>query len=53
MELYLERVRTNAVDTFIENMKVAYYQKFNTELLSYKVQITNGVEEMRKVAVSV
>ena len=46
-------VRTDAVDTFIENMKVAYYQKFDTELLSYKVQITNGVEEMRKVAVSV
>jgi galactokinase len=46
-------VRTDAVDTFIENIQNAYSQEFNTELLSYKVKITNGVEEIGKVAASV
>lgn len=46
-------VRNDAVDTFIEKMAIAYKQAFNKELVSYKVNITNGVEEIRKVVVSV
>ncbi|WP_394995013.1 galactokinase [Emticicia sp.] len=46
-------VKTDAVDTFIEEIQTAYNQTFNTELHSYKVNITNGVEEIRKAQVSV
>ena len=46
-------VQTDAIDVFIEAMQTAYNQTFNIELQSYKVNITNGVEEIRKATVSV
>jgi galactokinase len=42
-------VRKNAVDDFIDKMTIAYKNKFNRVLLSYKINITNGVEEIKHV----
>lgn len=42
-------VRNNSVDTFISTMEIAYKQAFSTEMQSYKVNITNGVEEIKVV----
>jgi galactokinase len=41
-------VKANAVDEFIKKMSLAYHQAFNIELQSYKVNISNGVEEIEK-----
>ncbi len=41
-------VKADAVDEFIENMTLAYHQAFNIELQAYKVNISNGVEEIEK-----
>ena len=45
----LNLVKTAVVDAFISGMEVAYKQAFNKELVSYKVKITNGVEELKNV----
>ncbi len=45
-------VKADVVDKFIEKISVAYKQAFNIELQSYKINISNGVEEVRKVFVS-
>ncbi len=42
-------VKTDSVDEFLEKMQTAYYQEFKIELHSYKVKITNGVEEISHV----
>ena len=39
-------VKTDAFDDFLKIMQTAYYQEFKIELHSYKVKITNGVEEI-------
>lgn len=39
-------VKTDIVDEFLETIKTAYYHQFKLELDSYKVKITNGVEEI-------
>ncbi|MFN3487687.1 MAG: galactokinase [Emticicia sp.] len=44
----LNLIRTDAVDDFLETMSLAYNQAFNIELQSYKVNISNGVEEIEK-----
>ncbi len=46
-------VKTDTVDAFISSMKVAYNQAFNRALICYKVKITNGVETIEKVGVSI
>lgn len=42
-------VKADIVDAFIENMTLAYKNTFDRDLLSYKVRITNGVEEIQEV----
>lgn len=42
-------VQKDAVDSFISAMETAYKQAFNAEMQSYKVNITNGVEEIKLV----
>ena len=42
-------VKADIVDAFIENMTLAYKNTFDRDLLSYKVKITNGVEEIQEV----
>lgn len=42
-------VQKDAVDSFILAMEIAYKQAFYTEMQSYKVNITNGVEEIKLV----
>lgn len=42
-------VQKDAVEAFILAMELAYKQAFNTEMQSYKVNITNGVEEIKLV----
>ncbi|GGD71264.1 galactokinase [Emticicia aquatilis] len=42
-------VKADVVDDFIESMTLAYKDKFDRELLSYKVKITNGVEEIQEI----
>ncbi len=49
----LNLVKTEVVDAFISSMKIAYSQAFNKELLTYKVKITNGVEELKNVMIGV
>lgn len=44
----LNLIRIDAVDDFIEKISLAYNQAFNIELQSYKVNISNGVEEIEK-----
>lgn len=41
-------VKADAVDEFIKNMTLTYHQTFNIELQTYKVNISNGVEEIEK-----
>lgn len=41
-------VKVDAVDKFIEKISFAYNQAFNIELQTYKVKISNGVEEIEK-----
>lgn len=41
-------VKADAVDEFVEKMALAYNQAFNIELQTYKVNISNGVEEIEK-----
>lgn len=42
-------VKADAVAEFIEQMSVAYHQAFNIELQTYKVNISNGVEEIEEL----
>ncbi|WP_435353816.1 galactokinase [Emticicia sp. SJ17W-69] len=42
-------VKTEIVDAFLETIKTAYYHQFKLELDSYKVKITNGVEEITDI----
>ena len=42
-------VKTEAVDDFLLTMEKAYNQAFNIPLVSYKVEITNGVEALQLV----
>lgn len=41
-------VKADAVDEFIEKISFAYHQAFNIELQTYKVNISNGVEEIQE-----
>ena len=41
-------IKADAIDEFIEKMTLAYHQTFNIELQTYKVNISNGVEEIEK-----
>jgi len=40
-------VNIDVVDEFINQIQIAYNQEFKRELVCYKVQITNGVEELK------
>lgn len=46
-------IKVDAVDEFIEEMTFAYHQAFNIELQTYKVNISNGVEEIEKELVMI
>lgn len=41
-------IKVDAVDEFIKKMTFAYHQAFNIELQTYKVNISNGVEQIEK-----
>lgn len=41
-------IKADAADDFVEKMSLSYHQTFNIELQSYKVNISNGVEEIEK-----
>ncbi len=42
-------VKADVVETFIDNITLAYKKTFNRELISYRVKITNGVEALHSI----
>lgn len=42
-------IKSDVVDAFVNSLTLAYKNTFDKELLSYKVKITNGVEEIQEV----